>query len=889
MQDIGQNDVAGNAGEELPASGRAGGMTRRNVLRMGAIAAGAATLAGLGAGTATAAQGRQIRRELSFDEGWRFFRGAAPGGEAESFDDSGWRVLDLPHDWSIEDLPGGADDGGATADPALTAAVTDPSLELRAPARIGPHDKNESAGGKLTGYTVGGEGWYRKHFRVDDLRAGDQALVRFDGIYWNSDVWINGHHLGWRPNGYVGIHYDLTPHLRRDGENVLAVRVRNLGVNARWYSGSGIYRHTWLTTTGPVRIPQWGVAITTPVVARDRSRVKSVVEVQNKGRADARVRVRCTLLDPAGRTVGESMSDRRSVKPGDATTYAFEQWVPEARLWSPESPSLYRARMEVLVGGEVVDVVEETFGIRSIVMNDKGFFLNGASRKMRGANIHHDHGPLGAMALDRSEERRVQILKDAGFNAIRSSHNPPNPALLAACDRLGMLVYDEIFDVWDYPKFAADDYSNYFAEWWQRDLTDWVLTGRNHPSIVIRSIGNEIELTRPVDPDNRLASRGAEISALLRRLDPTRPICQGGGQGVLEKTSQDRNPADEYTDVGDVHYHHSYGGKPAANPGKAWLQSESFPATMYDDYELMMAHDFAIGDFVWTGWDYLGESGIGTPLVGPYGSASALSPVDEALALAAVVAAKYPVHLAGCGDFDILGRPRPQLLYRRAVWGESPLELVVERPSPPGMEQQSHGWGWRDELESWTWDVPPAQLMHVHAYTAADAVKLLLDGEQVGEVALTAADRCSANFTVPYRPGELTAIAFKGDTEIARKTLATAGAPAALRLISDVPALTTARDDLAHVLVEVVDDNGRRVPDAIVKVDFSLTGGTLAAVANANRNNVDSFQRPRRWTYLGQAMAIIRPPKTAGTMTLFASAEGLHGTSISLKVVAPPK
>jgi beta-galactosidase len=873
------------------AAGRSG-LTRRTALRFGAVAAGALAVGSVYDATAAASvrARRSARIGQSFDSGWLFHRGASAGAHDVAFDDIGWRPLDLPHDWSIEDLPGGSDDGGATANPSHTIFQTDQETIQNAPARIGPFDKDESPGGRLTAYTIGGEGWYRKRFEVENLGPDQRAELRFDGVFCRSDVWLNGKHLGFHPYGYSVFAFDLTPHLRRDGENVLAIRVNNAGQTSRWYSGSGIYRHTWLTVTPPLHIPLWGVAITTPEVDAAESLVLTRVRVAHTGQDPARASVRITIADPRGRTVARGEATRRTIRPGTEQSFAVSLPVRNPDLWSPESPSLYRAHTEVLLNGKVIDSVTETFGIRSVVMNDKdGFLLNGRPVEMRGVNIHHDHGPLGAMALNRSEERRVATLREAGFNSIRMSHNPPSPALLDICDRIGMLVYDEFTDVWDQTK-TLDDYGNHFAEWWKRDAISWVMTGHNHPSVVIRSIGNEIGFAGipvPGSGSSDTAARGQEIAAFVRSLDPTRPLCQGGAQGIWRVPStSDRSDADAYTDVGDIHYQHDYGGKPAANPGKAWIQSESYAATIYDDWKLVAANKFAIGDFIWTGWDYLGESGIGVPQLVPIGTGEVVAPTDTPYELTQVVGGTgpYPWHGAGCGDFDLIGQPKPQLRYRQVVWGDSPIEMAVERPAPPGMEQRAVGWGWFDELESWTWDVPAGQSMKVRAYSSGDQVKLLLDGREVGSATLSEADKRIASFTVGYAHGELTAVAYRSGKEIGRKTLTTVGKPVALRLASEETSLTTSRDALAHVLVEVVDAQGRLVPDAVVKVSFEVIGGSLAAVGNGNSHNVDSFQRPRRHTYQGRAMAFVRPRKNPGLLTVKASATGLASHVLQLEV-----
>ncbi|HEX9338646.1 MAG TPA: beta galactosidase jelly roll domain-containing protein, partial [Pseudonocardiaceae bacterium] len=396
-----------------------GGVSRRRALRLGAVAAGSLTL-GLDRVAAAVADSlpAESARERSFDDGWRFFRGDASGADAPSFDDTTWRSLDLPHDWSIEDLPDApAPDGGATSDPSLLVPQQPPTQPVPPPL-IGPFNPQNSPGDGSTADTIGGIGWYRKRFELDP--AARHVELRFDGVYQNADFWLNGTHLGFHPYGYTSFAFDLTPFLNPAGPNVLAVRVDNSGLTSRWYSGSGIYRHTWLTMTGPVRIPLWGVGVTTPVVSERQSVARVDVSVANLGTRPSSAAVRVTVLDPRGHAVAARETAAASVAAGGTTVSSLDVPIDRAALWSPAAPNRYTARADVLLGGRVVDTVSTPFGIRSLTWNGAvGFLLNGNPVKVDGGCIHHTHGPLGAVALDRSAERQVEILKAAGFNAIR--------------------------------------------------------------------------------------------------------------------------------------------------------------------------------------------------------------------------------------------------------------------------------------------------------------------------------------------------------------------------------------------------------------------------------------------------------------------------------------
>ena len=440
-------------------------------------------------------------RVRNFDAEWRFLRGDAPAAEAPEFDDTAWRVLDVPHDWSIEDAPPPAAPGFAAVGPFSPA----------------------SAGGPSTGHTLGGTGWYRKHFKLDPASEGKLTSVMFDGIYMDSDVWLNGRHLGNHPYGYTAFAYDLTPHLKPPpNDNVLSVRVRNVGKNSRWYSGSGIYRHVTLTTTDPLHIAQWGVAVTTPRVSKSSATVKVVTTVENSRADEAEVRLLVKLTGADGQTLHSTETTARITAKGRVEIpLSLEVGTPD--LWSPESPKICHAEVRVMAGDAIIDQTTTAFGIREIRFSvENGFSLNGEPIKLRGACLHHDNGPLGAVAIDRAEERRVELMKAQGYNAIRTSHNPPSGVFLDACDRLGMLVMDEAFDCWEKGK-NPDDYGKYFTDWWQRDLAAMILRDRNHPSVILWSIGNEI----PQRADERGYVIAKNLADEVRRLDPTRPVTEG--------------------------------------------------------------------------------------------------------------------------------------------------------------------------------------------------------------------------------------------------------------------------------------------------------------------------------------------------------------------------
>lgn len=428
--------------------------------------------------------------QILFDSSWRFFKGEVSNGEKENINDKDWRIVELPHDWSIEDLPGQSD------------------------SVVGPFS-TKSIGATATGYTVGGTGWYRKHFTLNNT-ANKKVTIYFDGVYMNSDVWINGHHLGNHPYGYTAFYYDLTPYLKQNGENILAVRVRNEGKNSRWYSGSGIYRDVWLTQTNPVHIEQWGVYITTPKVS-ERASTISIQTTLDRGKLSAQpLKLRTRILNAKDQLV--TLSETPIIQ----LTIKQTIQLSSPSLWSPDKPYLYHAVTDVMQGTQLVDHVVTNFGVRSIdITADKGFLLNGKNIKLRGGCIHHDNGPLGAATIDRAEERRVELLKQFGYNAVRTSHNPPSQQFLDACDRLGIIVIDEAFDQWQRPK-NPQDYHLYFDTSWQRDIDAMVLRDCNHPSVVFWSIGNEIN--ERADAQSLVLEK--KLRNQVKLLDSTRAVTE---------------------------------------------------------------------------------------------------------------------------------------------------------------------------------------------------------------------------------------------------------------------------------------------------------------------------------------------------------------------------
>ncbi len=783
-------------------------------------------------------------REQNFDSDWKFNLGDVSGAESATFDDSQWRSLDLPHDWSIEDFP-----------------------TIDGKQQIGPFSE-DSPGMGATGNVMGGTGWYRKTFTLDKSSEGKKVQICFDGVYMNSEVWINGQSLGIHPYGYTPFNYDLTPFLKPFGEpNSLAVKVNNTGKNSRWYSGSGIYRHVVLQITSKVNIPVWGIFVTTPEVSTDKATVKFDIQVSNEDKESADLKVTTQILSPDGKAVCDA---KTTVSPFKEEKTDIEQVfdLKSPSLWSIETPTLYRAVTEISLNGTVIDQKTTTFGIRSIEFSaEKGFLLNGEPVLLKGGCMHHDNGPLGSATLDRAEERRVELMKKFGFNAIRTSHNPPSHQFLDACDRLGVLVIDEAFDQWQRPK-NPEDYNLYFDEWHQRDLEAMIMRDRNHPSIIMWSIGNEI--------NERVDSSGLAImknlSAIIKTMDTTRPVTEAicSFWDHPGKTWETTIPAFAQLDVCGYNYKlDEYENDHKIAPERIMAGTESFPVQAFENWQMVEKYPYVIGDFVWTAMDYLGESGIGNALIGK----------DKKVTFAP----GWPWYNANCGDIDICGFKKPQSYFRDVVWKNSNLEMAVHAPIPSGMFENVSFWGWPDEQQSWNWAGNEGQKLQVNVYSNYPEARLELNGKVIGTKPVSADTKLTATFEVPYEAGELIAIALQDGKEMESKILKTTGKPAKIRLTADRSEIKASRNDLSYVTVEVTDEDGNLVPDANVPIQFSISGdGELAAVENGNPNDMKSFRTPECKTFKGKCLVILRPSGTAGTISLTAKADGFGGDEIQV-------
>ncbi|HYM95072.1 MAG TPA: glycoside hydrolase family 2 TIM barrel-domain containing protein, partial [Chitinophagaceae bacterium] len=787
------------------------------------------------------------RQRLLMDFNWRFSQTDTIGADKTSFNDTKWRTLNLPHDWSIENT----------------------------------FIEDAPTGGR-GGYLPTGIGWYRKHFVLPKSVIKNNIWIEFEGVYQNSDVWINGHHIGHYPNGYMSFWYDLTPYIK-SGENILAVCVDNsLQPNSRWYSGSGIYRHVWLNIADPVHVAQWGTYITTPAVDSTSATVDIKTKIENNSTVSKNVVLQSIVFNEKGNEVA------RAESPFSLASKTEAEWeqkitVSSPALWSLETPNMYSLQTIILDNGKILDEVTSSFGIREIKYDvNKGFFLNGKHIKMNGVCLHHDAGSVGAAVPEAMWMRRLKILKEMGCNAIRTSHNPPAPEFLDLCDKMGFLVMDEAFDVWESGK-VKNDYHLYFDEWWQRDATGQIQRDRNHPSVVIWSAGNEI-------PDQK-NDKGIELLkallAVYHKEDPTRPVTTANDDIAADNGATKLAFMQEEDIVGynyvdrwherrelfysiDRHDHPdwkmtgtesvSIGGVRGNYYGGNFFSVDSSvirPAYMAGViraeqlWKFVSLHDYVIGDFMWTGIDYLGE-------------------------------ARWPNKNSSSGVIDLCGFPKDGYYFYQSQWTKKPMIHLFPH---------------------WNWKGKEGQVIQVMAYTNCDSVELFLNGRSFGIKALefpregnsgawNRYDRPPVNATtgdlhlmwdVPYEPGTLKAVGRKNGKIVVAEEIHTAGAPAAIRLSVDRDTINADQRDVTHIKVEVIDENGYLVPDANNRVQLKIEGeGNLIGFDNGNPADHTSMKSSERRTFNGLALAVVQSGNQSGTIRVEANSPLIEGASIEI-------
>lgn len=806
-----------------------------------------------------------IRERVDFGEGWRFQLGDEPQAMNVAFADEDWRLLNLPHDWAIE--------GDFSED-----------------------NPSGTGGGALPG----GIGWYRKTFVPEKADAGKQFRIVFDGVYMNSEVFLNGVSLGHRPYGYITFSYDLTPHLKWGEENVIAVRVDNSEQpNSRWYSGCGIYRNVWLVKTGAVHVAEWGTYVVSDNVSDAQADLKIQTRVANESDASVQVKVRSSLLDAEGQIVASGETEC-SVEAGKESETSQTLQVEQPELWSVDTPYIYMLLTEVVQDGKTVDRYETPVGIRSFSFDaEKGFTLNEKPMKINGVCMHHDLGCLGAAVNVRAIERQLEILKEMGCNGIRCSHNPPAPELLDLCDRMGFIVMDESFDMWRKKK-TSHDYARYFDEWYERDLRDFILRDRNHPSIFIWSIGNEVlEQWSDAKADtlsleeanlilnfghsaDMLAKEGEmsvnslltkRLAELVKELDPTRPITTG---------CNEPNPANHLfksgaMDIIGYNYHNAnIPDVPKNFPGKPFIITESnsalatrgyyrmpsdkvtvcpdrwdkpytdptFACSAYDNchvpwgntheetLKLIRDNAFISGQYVWTGFDYIGEPT-------PYG---------------------WPARSSYFGIVDLAGFPKDAYYLYQAEWSDKPVLHLFPH------------WNWTpgQDVDMWCY------------YNHADEVELFVNGKSQGVRSKTP-DCLHAVWRVKFEPGSVKVVARKGGETVGEKEIRTAGEPAQIRLTPDRAQLDADGKDLSFVTVEIVDKDGTLCPNADNLVNFQVEGNAfIAGVDNGSPISMERFKDNKRKAFYGKCLVVLQNTGKPGEAKLTATSEGLSQAEISV-------
>ena len=802
------------------------------------------------------------REKMDFNDSWTFHLGDIPQASDPDFDDSAWRVLNLPHDWAVE--------GDFSQD-----------------------NPSGTGGGALPG----GVAWYRKKFVPSSDDASSLFRLDFEGAYMNAEVFVNGHSLGVRPYGYISFGYDVTPYLKFGDENVVAVRVDNAEQpNSRWYSGCGIYRNVWLTKTGQVRVAPDGT-----YVSSDPSASQVSVQVRVLSSSTKEVKVVNTIIDASGKAVA-SASAPVSVSPDSEGVSEMDIPLADPHVWDIDDPYLYTMVTDIYLGEELADRYETVFGVRAFEFDaEKGFILNGRKVVINGVCLHHDFGCLGAAFNVNAARRQLEILKDMGCNAIRTSHNPPAPQLLDLCDRMGFIVQDEAFDMWRKKK-TAHDYSRYFDQWHERDLTDFVIRDRNHPSVFMWSIGNEVlEQWTDVAADtlslaeanlilnfghsaDMLAAEGdmtvnsllaKKLADMVRSLDPSRPI----SAGCNEPSPGNHLFRSGALDIIGYNYHNeNIADVPKLFPGMPFIISESnsslmtrgyyrmpsdeisvwpdrwdipffdesFSCSSYDNchvpwgntdeetLKLIRDNEFISGQFIWTGFDYIGEPT-------PYG---------------------WPARSSYFGIVDLAGFPKDVYYLYQSEWtSDNVLHLFPH-------------WNWEDgqQIDMWCY------------YNNADEVELFVNGVSKG-ISRKTDDRLHAVWRVEYEPGTVEAVARKDGKEVGRVYRRTAGEPEAIRLSVDQYGNGASDDALAFVTVEIVDAEGNLCPWAENLVEFELEGDSafIAGVDNGNPVSMERFKDNKRKAFYGKCLVVLQADKPGRTV-LKASSAGLKSSETIFKV-----
>lgn len=788
-------------------------------------------------------EGQPVGRSvLDFNSGWKFFKGDVSEGQKRELDDSKWRQLDLPHDWSIE----------------------------------GPFSKSNYS---CTAYLPGGIGWYRKTFNVPENESGRKVYLYFEGIYNNSEVWINGSYLGKRPNGYISFQYDLTPFINFGGENLIAVKVdHSLYGDSRWYTGSGIYRNVSLITQEPVHIKQWGVYTKTSGVTSSKALLSADISVVNETNHNVNVKVISTLKygnETIARTTGKVTLGSKEEK---VVNQLFD--VVNPKLWSVDDPSLYSLVTE-LRGRELLDNTVTMIGFRDLKFDpDKGFFLNGRNLKLKGICMHHDAGTLGSAIPMKEIGRRLDILREMGCNAIRTSHNPFSPEFLDLCDSKGFMVIDEAFDEWELPKKkwlagwnagtpGKEGYAVNFKEWAKRDLRDFILRDRNHPSIIMWSIGNEVDYpndpyTHPVlnteaNPQtwakfsealphaDRLGEVARELASLVRSLDKTRPVTAGLASALM---SNETGYSDALDVVGYNYQESRYAADHIKYPKRPLYGSEN--GMTLEMWNYVADNDYVMGQFLWTGFEYLGEAG------------------------------QFPVRSNTAGIIDLAGNKKPEFFFRQSIWSDKPMVFIgtADKNAKSGPDNL---WSHKRVEPVWNW--AEGKMIIVNAFSNCEEVELFLNNRSLGNKKMSDFVNRTISWDVPFEKGTLKAVAKNNGQTAAEYELKTTGSPVKIVAVCNEKTLHADRNDLTHIFVTLCDEDGNQVYTAGNEITCEIEGPVrLLGMEDSNPANTEDYKDNKQHAFHGKLLIYVQATEKSGTATIKLTSENLGEATVVINI-----
>jgi beta-galactosidase len=746
------------------------------------------------------------QRRTNFDFDWKFIVADSSDFAKTDFADTQWEDVQLPHDWNIG-----------------------MKFDFRA--------------GGSAAFLPESIGWYRKSFKAPNSYAGKQVSILFDGIFHQSDVYINGKHLGFRPYGFCSVEYDLTPYLNIGKENVIAVRVNCTGERPRWYSGSGIYRHAWIQTVNPVHVATYGTAITTPEVSDDKAAVQIITTIKNTTDKQQIVSVSQRIIDANGKQIGKSVKEKTTVDADSGTDVKQMLTLANPNIWDVDSPNLYSMETTVSAGGKA-DVYTTNFGVRTFAFDaDKGFSLNGRRLKLKGMCLHQDAGSMGVAVPDRSYERRLEIIKEYGCNAVRCAHNQPSPEFLDMCDRMGFIVIDEAFDKW-----KSGYYAKYFDEWWQRDISDMILRDRNHPSIVVWSIGNEVQ--EAWDQTDAGVERARMMQDFVHKLEPSRPA-------LLSAQNNHQAKFSGVTDVVGYNYlearmlsdHKTY-------PERRFIITEELPYysgeqgnirsySTNNPWNIIAEHDFIAGGFIWSGVDYLGES-------------------------------DWPSKGWPNGLFDICMFEKPRAAFHRAMWNEEPVVRIAVKDQSLDIEAGHDLWQWPRIAAHWNFPQNYRGLiMEVLTTTNCETVELYQNNRLMGRHNTADFPNHTIVWNVPYNPGRLTAKAYNDGKEVAQYTLTTSKSAHHPALTADRSIIKADGQDLSHIAIRLEDENGNMVQTDDKMLTVTIEGeGRFRGIDNAELRREEPFGGNSLKSYFGQALVVVQSTRKAGEIKVNIVMEG---------------